>query len=454
MVHRPGLVAKIGQACGFKHNEADKVKAEVIDRIGGQLSVGTALDAYIRLEPDEKADYSLLVKKLTEEFVDPLEARNFNENLRFNKRKVGQSLKDFEQAIKKDMKRYSTLPEKVRNAAGDADVDNPEYERQGVRRFRMGYRDREGKKDPAMKRHLMYNLMKEKSQTWKNLMEIAAAWELADYDGAADKEEAEEESSSSEEDDDELKAVEVVKSKKSKASKKGKSKCKGERDIIAAIQQTPFIATLSDKVQENQVKIKQIETTQERMSTQLKEVKDSVDMTNGSLQNIEAKLDAGFTQTGRNYQPNLVYKPNNNSYKPPQQQSRTQQFGQQNRGGNMRFQPRNFTWSANNQNQRQGNYGLQRKTPTNFNQPQTQQAPLLQRNPAPTAAAAAAPSSNPVAAMGESEIGAEALFTDDNGEDEMTVTLNLNEFMALTDRAGYKADDIELNAAVDNLNLQ
>ena len=457
-----GYEAKIRTAYKLKYNDRAGVQTEVIDQLAGKLSVGTALDAYTRLPDADKADYTRLITKLTSEFVDPIEARNFNENLEYNKRKKGQTLKDFEQAIKKDMARYSTLPAKVMNAAGDALVENPEREIQGIRRFRMGIRNRHGKKDSTMKRQLLYNLIKLKEQTWENAMDIASRWELADYEEGAAKEKKKESSSSSSsssssDDEDCVEAVEATKPKKSsKTSKKGKGKGKAEKNIIAALEQTPFIATLSDKVQENQVKIKQMETSQERMSTQLKEVKESVDVNNSSLQNIEAKLDAGFAQTGRNYQPNFSFqqqnRPQQQQFRPQQQQYRQQQqYGQNNqRGGGSTFrgQPRNYTWSANTQQQRQGNYGLQRRTPTNYT-PQVQTQPNAQTKQTTPAVTGAV--SKPVASMEDEELSAEPLCAT---EEEDTVTLNINEFMALSQQAGYDPDEIDLGAAVDQLNFQ
>ena len=75
-----GYVAKIRNAHGFKVTEDDKVRAEVLRSISGKLSVGSALDAYDRLEDADKANYDRLITKLTEEFVDPAEKRLFNEN--------------------------------------------------------------------------------------------------------------------------------------------------------------------------------------------------------------------------------------------------------------------------------------------------------------------------------------------------------------------------------------
>ena len=438
-----GYAAKIRNAHGFKLDEDNKVQAEVVRSISGKLSVGSALDAYLRLEDPDKNDYVKLVSKLTAEFVDPHEKRGFEDNMAFNKRKSGQTLKDFKQAIVKDINRYSSIPAKINNSAGLA-VDNPEREVQGVKRFRAGMRTREGKKDPSLARFMRMNLMEEKELNWDRALEIAAKWEMGYASGDSGSGEESEES------DDEVKAVDV-RPKKSKKKKKGKAKCSGDDDVIA---------TLSDKVQENQVKIKQIETSQERMSTQLKEVKESLDCNNGSLQSIEAKLDAGFGQANRGYRPNAFTfqqqprtQPQQQQprmpYQQPRQQFQVQRVNQQRGGGNaFRGRPQNFTWSATTQQARQGTYGLQRKTPTSY-------TPIAQSNSqqnAPTAPSATA-AKTAVASMEEAEINADPLFAVDEEEEEQTVTLKLNEFVQLHAQAGLDPDQIQLAAAVDTLNL-
>ena len=60
-----GYIAKIRDAHGFKVTEDDKVRAEVVRSISGKFSVGSALDAYNRLEDPDKTDYDRLITKLT-----------------------------------------------------------------------------------------------------------------------------------------------------------------------------------------------------------------------------------------------------------------------------------------------------------------------------------------------------------------------------------------------------
>ena len=196
-----GFAARVRLSNGFKLEEEAKVQEEIIRSIAGKLEVGTALDAYDRLAPEEKEDYKLMVQKLTEEFIDPHEKRKFNERHNYNKRKGGQSLKDFMQDIIRDMNRYTDLPHEILTVVpgvGNAPetttlTPNPEIEKEGVRRFRAGMRDQHGKKCMEMVRHLRYNLVEEKELTWKHAVKIASNWEMAWSDSRAPKDEEEEE---------------------------------------------------------------------------------------------------------------------------------------------------------------------------------------------------------------------------------------------------------------------
>ena len=194
-----GFEAKIRNAYGFKLDEYDKVKAEVIRGISGKLLVGSALDAYNRLHQDDKGDYDTLIEKLTEEFVDPNEKRNFGEKIDFNRRKRGQKLKDFMQEVVRDMNRYSPLPDQVRAAVGDQQIPNPEKEREGVRRFRAGIRTKSGKKCESLDAHMAYHLVEKDELNWKNAIKVASRWELAHDGNGSD-------GSSSASSDDEVKA--------------------------------------------------------------------------------------------------------------------------------------------------------------------------------------------------------------------------------------------------------
>ena len=286
-----GFAARVRLAHGFKVDEDKKVEDEIVRSIAGKLKVGSALDAYNRLAADDKKSYSALVQKLEEQFVDPHEKRRFNECHDYNKRKKGQSLKDYMQSIIKDMDRYSDLPKEmltavpaVGNAAATTKmIPNPEKEKQGVRRFRAGMRDQHGKKDREMVRHLRYNLVKDEELTWENALEVATLWELSFSDSSSSEKEEEEEEE--EESDDDVQKGEV----KSKG-KKIKSKCA-----------SGTISALHDQVYENQMKIAKIEAAQEELESALNEVKEIQMTQNATLQEIVAKLDACLTRADYDY---------------------------------------------------------------------------------------------------------------------------------------------------------
>ena len=176
-----GYISRIQCSVGFRVNETDKVRDEVVRSIPGKLAVGSALDAYNRLSDDVKQNYDQLVAKLTEEFTDPKAKRKFNARSDYNIRKKGQSLKDFAEDIKKDMARYSYLPATVYTATGSV-VPNPEREQQGVRRFIEGMRNEKGEVDEAFTRDLSYRLQNPKELKWDYALEVASRFEAADND--------------------------------------------------------------------------------------------------------------------------------------------------------------------------------------------------------------------------------------------------------------------------------
>ena len=426
-----GLAARVRLANGYKLTEDDKVQEEIVRSIAGKLKIGTALDAYNRLTVAEKSSYKSLVQKLTEEFVDPQEKRKFNECHDYNKRKKGQSLKDFMQDIIKDMNRYTDLPDEILVAvpavgnipATTTSIPNPEKEKQGVRRFRAGMRNAKGKKSKSMNTHLRYNLVDDEQMKWKHAIKVASNWEIACGDTSSSEEKGDS-------DDDDIQAVEV----KSKG-KAVKSKCT-----------SGVISALHDQVHENQMKIAKIETAQERLATSVNEMKVATD---SSLKEISAKLDTSLSLGKQQYQqpqqqyqqPQQQQPPRAQPYTQPfNQQSYNQQRGQQ-RGGGFRGRPRNLTWSAQTQQQRQGNYGYDRKTPAAF--PSAPAANVSQNTPKSTTAAAVE--------VGEEEpetlVGAE-------GGDDQNVTISLTDFYFLTNKAGLQVPEDSLVQAVEDVNFQ
>ena len=231
-----GYKEKVRNAFGFNHDQDAEVEAEVVRSIPAKLTVGTALDAYNQLPDDDKTDYNRLIDALTKEFIDPRERRRFIEDSSYNKRKKGQSLKDFMQEIIKDQNRYAGM------RAGQ------EKMRDGVRRFKKGIRDRKGRKDKDQLRHLRYNLHDDDDLTWENALKVAGRWEAANDQGSSSEE------SSDSGDDEPIAAIAFKRKSKRESSKK--------TDLS--------LASLSLKVNENSKDIQEIKENQEKFNSNLK----------------------------------------------------------------------------------------------------------------------------------------------------------------------------------------
>ena len=260
-----GYEARVKSTFGFSVDEVDELRAEIVRSMPGKLAVGSALDAYYRLQEEDQMDYELLVAKLTVEFTDPRAKRRFNADMKYNIRKKKQSLKDFAEDIKKDIVRYSYLPETAYSAAGEA-IPNRERERDGVRRFKEGIRNENGKEDPKFKRHLNYYLQDEAELTWEHALDVASRYETA---GNSDTDEGKviQRESSSESSDESVEELGAV-----AAKVKPKSKCE---DKLSAI---------TDLVYQNQARIINLEAAQERISA-------NQEAFNAMLEEISIKLD-------------------------------------------------------------------------------------------------------------------------------------------------------------------
>ena len=427
-----GFWTRVQNAYGHKVDEIDKIKTDVCRCISSKLSVGGALNAYNRLSNAEKNNYDSLVLRLTEEFTDKHEKRCFIEDMEFNKRKKGQKLKDFMQDIIKDMGRYSGLPDKITVGVGAAAVEAPneEKERQGVRRFRAGMRNIAGKKDKDLKRHLLFHLMEDKDLNWENAIAIASRWEMSNRDAfnnLSGSDLSESDDSDDDSDNDEEAGAVATKKKSKKKSKKTKKKNDSERISIA---------TLADQVHENQMKIKGIETAQERLTAKVDEVKESSEKSFQGIQALSEKFD------------NLSLPPANNGsgyfnarrQQQYQQQQQNRQWGQQNNFGSaqrgtgvntFRGRPQNYTWNARNNQPRQMNFAYQRKTPHTYTTNATQTKPTTT-----------------IAAMGESDLLAESLEMEED-----SITLPKSEFLNLTSLAGVELAEEEFAAAIDRENF-
>ena len=410
-----GLRAKIRGAYGYKHDDENKVQDEVVKLISSKLSAGNALDAYERLDAATKGRYTLLVKKLTEEFVDPYKKRRFNTNLDYNTRKKEQGIKEFMQEIKNDMTRYSDLAETTTTIAGGIQK-NPEREKQGVIRFRHGMRDDRGKKDEDLIDHLEYHLMEDTELTWENAVKIATRYEMAR--ARRKKEPSPSPSSSSSSSDssdsaDDVKAMGVEKKKKKK--KKSKKKKSKDKEVGA-------IASLSDQVHENQMEIQGLKTAQNRMAASQEAAMKEI---SGKLEHISNNMTRPQQQQQQQQQPQRNFQP------------RQQLYVQNRPQNNQNFSPRNVTWVGKTNQPRQGNFGFQRRTPASL-----QTAPKV--NAAPRTAA------NPVAAVEEVQIAAENL---DDGDDEEVVAMKMSDYLCLIDSAGAEVPEDCYATAVSQQNF-
>ena len=172
-----GLREKTRIAFGYTHAQGAQISADIVKIISGKLKSGAPLDTYNGLTDTEKGDYDQMVSRLTEEFLDPQEKDRFNESFSFNKRKKGQSIKDFIQEIKKDQNRYSGMPDYI--TVGNDQVENRAKVVDGIRRFRKGMRNRNGAKDKSQQEHLRYNLHRDADLSWDHALNVACRWEAA-----------------------------------------------------------------------------------------------------------------------------------------------------------------------------------------------------------------------------------------------------------------------------------
>ena len=267
-----GYRAKIQGAYGLDPGQVEEINAQVVKLIAGMLSVGSALNAYNSLDPADKVDYERLVSRLTEEYSDPHEKCRFNENIRFNIRRKGQTLKDFMEEIKRDLGRYSDLPDERYDSAG-ASHPNREKEKEGVRRFQAGMRTKEGKKDKELKRHLKYHLVDSKELTWENALKLALNWEVAYGTGTLVEEEEVEK--------------ELLSSMEVKALAAKPKKGRNETRLEEFQEDAAFASSLLDEIRENRERIEKLELGQEKMAA-------SVEAMGATVVELSSKMDSIF----------------------------------------------------------------------------------------------------------------------------------------------------------------
>ena len=264
-----GYREKIRSAYGYTVAQETEVNDEVVRSISGKLKPGTPLDAYNRLTPAVKASYTLLTEKLTSEFVDPQEKRNFLKNFAHNKRKKSQSIQEFMQAIVNDQNKFSGMPDKI--TVGGQEVENDAKVRDGIRRFATGMRDRRGKKNRGLKEVLDFGLLEDEDFTWENAVNIAVRWENSH---PIDSETESSSSPSGEEGDGAGAAVaEDCRGAREKKKKKKKRSANQNADVVACNEATGGMcldmATLANQVEENSRDIAELRSNMARMETDM-----------------------------------------------------------------------------------------------------------------------------------------------------------------------------------------
>ena len=278
-----GYQAKVRNAFGYSAAEIADLKAEIVRSLPGKLQAGTALDTYERLSDATKVSYELLTEALSREFVDPQEKARFLEDFAYNKRKKGQSLKEFMQEIVKDQNRYSGMRDMIGDEA--AAIPNTEKIRDGIRRFKKGIRNKEGEIDKDQSRHLRYNLLQDDDLNWKNALEVASRWEAAN-----DFDDNDSQSSSSSDSDDLVDAAERDKKRK-------KNLKSAKKDEVTALAISPSensrIAALAAKVEDNARNIREVKSGQETFSANVAawrmEMDETLDQILTSLQAIQGQ---------------------------------------------------------------------------------------------------------------------------------------------------------------------
>ena len=371
-----GYQAKVRNAFGYSAAEIADLKAEIVRSLPGKLQAGTALDTYERLSDATKVSYELLTEALSREFVDPQEKARFLEDFAYNKRKKGQSLKEFMQEIVKDQNRYSGMRDTI--GTGPAAVPNTEKIKDGIRRFKKGIRNKKGKVDKDQSRHLRYNLLGDDDLNWKNALEVASRWEAAnDFDGDSS------DSSSSSDSEDSVDAVEC--DKKKKKSSKSTKKDKKSAVVINSVEESGYVATLADKVETNARDIKGVKSEQERLTANVTSWKNENSET---LNQILSTVQTIQTNQGQ-----------------PQRQ-----FG--NGYGNRNFQYRNsqrpntYTWKGRYGQNQQTNFRYNRSSPQNFRGGKTS---ATATTPAAASSTALAPAQTVAAAIEEMDPAAQLL---------------------------------------------
>ena len=143
----------------------------------------------------------------------------------------------------------TNMPELQDDAVGAADRRRPK-ELEGINRFVKGIRNKAGKKDADLERHLKYYLFENEERTWQNAITIASRWEMAKDHSTSSTAESSSDSLSDESSTDGKAAAMTA----GKLEKTGKRKGKKEQTV----------ATLADQVRNNTVEIQSLKSSMEQ----------------------------------------------------------------------------------------------------------------------------------------------------------------------------------------------
>jgi hypothetical protein len=237
---------RVRAAQGMDFRDQDDIDQAVI-RLISQYFNTEALACYIDLPIETKTNYNQLVTALKAVFGDPGERQDFINNVGKTKREKGEKIKAFARRVQTAIE--TNMPELQDDAVGAADRRRPK-ELEGINRFVKGIRNKAGKKDADLERHLKYYLFENEERTWQNAITIASRWEMAKDHSTSSTAESSSDSLSDESSTDGKAAAMTA----GKLEKTGKRKGKKEQTV----------ATLADQVRNNTVEIQSLKSSMEQ----------------------------------------------------------------------------------------------------------------------------------------------------------------------------------------------
>jgi transcription initiation factor IIF auxiliary subunit len=147
------------------------------------------------------------------------------------------------------------MPELQDKVAGAQNRQRPK-ELEGVGRFVKGMRNKAGKRDDDLDKHMKYQLFVDEDKTWKNDIRVAARWEAA-----KDKSMASSSSSESSESSSDDTSRETTSDNEAAAMRK---KPKKGKNIKKQVNKEQRVATLIDQVENNTVEIQSVRSSMEQ----------------------------------------------------------------------------------------------------------------------------------------------------------------------------------------------